>query len=227
MSIIRAPRPQTRYYVLDKRISEDKRLTWEARGLLVYLLGKPDHWKVSTHALINETVGTRKHSGRDSVRAILGELMSAGYMVRIVARAEQGKVAGYDYIVSERPGTDSPATDQPGPVNPPLVSNDVVVSNETPSASPAGDADRAAGFDAFWNAYPKMERKVAKAECLKRWKKRNLASLADQIVSHVTKMAQTKSWQDGYAPAPLTYINQSRWEDAEESQGEDFMEGAL
>lgn len=84
-----------------------------------------------------------------------------------------------------------------------------------------------AGFDAFWNAYPRMERKVAKAECLKRWKKNGLASIADQIVSHVAAMSQTKTWQDGYAPAPLTYINQRRWEDAEESQCEDFMEGAL
>ena len=26
-------------------------------------------------------------------------------------------------------------------------------------------------------------------------------------------MAKTKAWQDGYEPAPLTYLNQDRWED--------------
>lgn len=28
-------------------------------------------------------------------------------------------------------------------------------------------------------------------------------------------MKRTKQWQDGFEPAPLTFINQKRWEDAE------------
>lgn len=38
MSIIRGPRPESNWYALDKRIIEDTRLTWAARGLLVFLL---------------------------------------------------------------------------------------------------------------------------------------------------------------------------------------------
>lgn len=37
MSIIRSPRCESNFYVLDKQISEDKRLGWVARGLLVFL----------------------------------------------------------------------------------------------------------------------------------------------------------------------------------------------
>lgn len=124
MSIIRAPRPQTRYYVLDRRISEDKRLTWEARGLLVYLLGKPDNWQVSRQSLVNETKGSRKPSGRDAVLSCLIELIEAGYVARTIARDQNGRMAGYDYVVSEVPGTDSPDTAKPDTANPTQVSID-------------------------------------------------------------------------------------------------------
>ena len=51
MSIKRAPRPETRYVVLNKDMTENQRLSWEARGLLSYLLGKPDNWVVSIQNL--------------------------------------------------------------------------------------------------------------------------------------------------------------------------------
>jgi len=60
MSIIRAPRPEANFYMLNKAISDDPRLSWAARGLLIYLLGKPDHWKVSPAHLRGETVGSAK-----------------------------------------------------------------------------------------------------------------------------------------------------------------------
>lgn len=69
--ITRAPRPQNNFYLLDKAISEDKRLGWAARGLLVFLLGKPDHWQVSPAALVNETAEANRSTGRDGVYAAL------------------------------------------------------------------------------------------------------------------------------------------------------------
>jgi hypothetical protein len=133
--ITRAPRPKSNFYILDKRISEDANLSWASRGLLVYLLGKPDHWQVSVQALINETSASSHPLGRDGVRGLITELMSAGYVQRTAARGEGGKLAGYDYIVAETctapkavlpstvsPGPDKPSPVEPGPVNPPLVS---------------------------------------------------------------------------------------------------------
>lgn len=133
MAIQRAARPQSNFYILDKAISEDRRLSWAARGMLVYLLGKPDGWRVSRTALVNETEGTRAHTRRDGVLAILAELIEAGYITRQAARGEAGKLAGYDYLVSEipalpctdQPDTDQPDTAQPDTANPPLVSTDV------------------------------------------------------------------------------------------------------
>lgn len=124
MSIKRAPRPETRFYILDKDISEDMRLSWEARGLLIYLLGKPDNWVVSIKHLMKQTVPcARKRSGRDSIRAIIGELVELGYM-EVTQRRSEGNFDGVDYIVRETPSSpavleDSPETDNPAAVTPP------------------------------------------------------------------------------------------------------------
>lgn len=68
-------------------------------------------------------------------------------------------------------------------------------------------------FQEFWESWPRTDRKTAKAECLKKWKLRGLDAHADQILLHLAAMKGTKKWQDGYEPAPLTYINQKHWED--------------
>ncbi len=68
-------------------------------------------------------------------------------------------------------------------------------------------------FDEFWNAWPSSKRKVAKAECQKKWAKAGLDEVAEAIVLHVNKIKVTEQWTSGFEPAPLTYINQRRWED--------------
>jgi hypothetical protein len=131
MSIIRAPRKESNFYVLDKKISEDKRLSWAARGLLVFLLGKPDHWSVNVQALVNETAGSRKQTGRDGVYGLLKELIDVGYVARQQERNNVGVLGETHYVVSEVPLTQElpvlplpglPYTAQPLTANPTLVS---------------------------------------------------------------------------------------------------------
>lgn len=140
MSIRRGPRPETKFYTLDKSISEDARLSWGARGLLIFLLGKPDNWEVSVKHLINQTQDAiGKASGRDAVRVILKELEQAGYLVADIARNEAGGFAGMAYTVNEIPDTvepetekpsteppetENPAPGEPGPANPHLIKTD-------------------------------------------------------------------------------------------------------
>ena len=68
-------------------------------------------------------------------------------------------------------------------------------------------------FNDFWSAWPSSKRKVARAECEKKWAKHDLDMVADIIIANVTKLKKTEQWLGGYDPAPLTYINQRRWED--------------
>ena len=89
-----------------------------------------------------------------------------------------------------------------------------------------------AEFERFWLSYPNTSRRVAKRKCHDVWKKRKLNAHADEIIDHVRAMAKTKNWMEGYEPAPLTYLNQSRWEDgvppdpsqtASQQQGAGYM----
>ena len=133
MAIKRGVRAEGNFYILDKSISEDSHLSWAARGLLIFLLGKPDHWEVSVQHLINQTDGARIKSGRDSVRALLKELLDAGYIVRNAVHGFDGKFGGYEYIVSESkvsPSTANPSPDEPCTAYPPQVSIDVLESIE-------------------------------------------------------------------------------------------------
>jgi hypothetical protein len=136
MSIIRKSRPETNFYILDKKISEDRSLSWGARGLLIFLLGKPDNWRVSTQNLINETCESSRPSGRDSVKGFIQELIEVGYMVRSEkpSHQEDGTFGAYDYIVSETPhtSTDKPSTDKPSTVQP-STANPLLLSIEKTS----------------------------------------------------------------------------------------------
>lgn len=100
------------------------------------------------------------------------------------------------------------------------TSQEPLANNQKKKTPSSADAD-SPGFLRFWQAWPKSERKVAKAECAKKWRKENLEGDTDAITAHVVAMKATKQWRDGYDPAPLTYLNQRRWLDAADGPGGD------
>ena len=67
-------------------------------------------------------------------------------------------------------------------------------------------------FDEFWNLYPPV-RKTNKKGCMEKWKAKDLDLIADKIIGYVKTMKETKQWKEGFVPAPMTLINQERWED--------------
>ena len=89
----------------------------------------------------------------------------------------------------------------------------VVSSNSDANAGPRGPRSHTPGFARFWETWPSSPRKVAKARCVETWVKRGLEDLAETIATHVAALKSTKQWRDGYEPAPMTYLNQRRWED--------------
>lgn len=87
---------------------------------------------------------------------------------------------------------------------------------QTCKSKPAsGKPEVSEGFAKFWQAWPASDRKAAKMECFKRWKAKGFEKSAAEIVVHVESVRSTKKWTDGYAPAPLTYLNQQHWLDGE------------
>lgn len=116
--IIRGRRPESNFYILDKRISQDKRLSWAARGLLIYLLGKPDNWRVSVTDLVNQTADSARSSGRDAVYGLLKELQDAGYVRYEQTRKDDGTMGASTYHVSEDASTTEESVEVPLPEKP-------------------------------------------------------------------------------------------------------------
>src|SRR3990167_9730382 len=63
----------------------DDRLSWEARGIMGYLLSKPDDWQVRFTDLVR-----RGPAGEHKVRRILKELEDVGYLKRTRYQTEAG-----------------------------------------------------------------------------------------------------------------------------------------
>ena len=73
-------------------------------------------------------------------------------------------------------------------------------------------------FDEFWGVWPASKRKVARTACKAKWDRLVLDPLADKIIAVVTRLRASEQWLTGYEPAPLTFINQKRWEDDAETE---------
>ena len=91
------------YVQLDKRIFENNALSWKAKGLLGYLLSKPDNWTVLVADIIKQST-----DGRDAVYSGIKELRQAGYVHKEYIRDDKGRMLGCEYIVYELPFTDLP-----------------------------------------------------------------------------------------------------------------------
>lgn len=72
---------------------KDKELTWQAKGLLSYLLHLPDDWQIYVSELHKNS-----KNGRDATANYLNELIEAGYVVR-ESRRENGRFKGYEYRI--------------------------------------------------------------------------------------------------------------------------------
>lgn len=104
-TIFRMPKNQDHPYVrVDKQFIEVPGLSFRAKGVLLYILSKPDHWKVSVKDIV-----AHSKDGRDAVYTSLNELTEHGYIQRICHR-EKGKITGYEYIVTEQAGRCKQAT---------------------------------------------------------------------------------------------------------------------
>jgi hypothetical protein len=98
-TIIRVEKNKENPYVLiNKKILEDTNLSYQAKGMLAYLLSKPDDWKIYLNHLQNQS-----KNGRDSCSSIIKELISEGYMTRKKSLNEKKQFEGYTYIVFEKP----------------------------------------------------------------------------------------------------------------------------
>lgn len=84
--IVRSPRPETNWTVIQNTVLRNATLSFKARGLLAYLLSLPDNWMVSA-----ERIALDGPDGRDSIRSALRELVDAGYVRRERRQDNRGR----------------------------------------------------------------------------------------------------------------------------------------
>lgn len=106
-TIRRAPR-RRQYVIIEQRAVEDCRLSWAARGLLAYLLSRPDDWQVRVTDLKR-----RGDLKRDGIYKLLRELRDFGYLAYETHRDPNGQIRGGTYTVHEVPVEAAPDTDLP------------------------------------------------------------------------------------------------------------------
>jgi hypothetical protein len=124
MSTIRVSKTRD-YSVVSNHAANDKELSWKAKGILYYLLTKPDSWTVNRDNLVHMST-----DGETSVRSALCELESLGYLRRNKKRMHDGTFT-WESVIYEVPTCQVPVDDYPSGGFPPLdktplVSTDAV-----------------------------------------------------------------------------------------------------
>lgn len=112
MSITRASR-RTSFTVIDNTIINDDRIKSDTLGLFIYLLSKPDNWKVRSRELAK-----RFKCGKDRIYRMLTELQEMGF-----AKYSRKATGETDWLISEvshEQGTTAPNMDgqKPHPEKP-------------------------------------------------------------------------------------------------------------
>lgn len=98
MAFIRTVKRENPFVQLDKYFIEDPNLSWEAKGILSYMLSRPDNWKINQKDLQNRSTG-----GKTKVETALVELMANGYCNWYPIRKNDGTVEEWVYDIYERP----------------------------------------------------------------------------------------------------------------------------
>ena len=98
MATFRVIKESGNFVTVHKGFVQDEKLSWKAKGLLLYLLSRPDDWQFYESDLMK-----RSTDGKDSLSSGLKELEKMGYLSRERIRNEKGHLQGYEYTVREIP----------------------------------------------------------------------------------------------------------------------------
>jgi hypothetical protein len=108
---------KTNFTVIPNCLTEDETLSWKAKGILVYLLGRPNDWEINIPHL--SKVST---DGESSTRNGFSELEKAGYAIRIRHTNDAGQIVSWSVYVRqdrndpwpfENPDVENPHVENP------------------------------------------------------------------------------------------------------------------
>lgn len=99
MSIMRFKKGKKNpYFQMHNSTVNDPLLSWQSKGLLAYLISKPDNWYVNYNDLVSAGP-----SGIKYVRSIINELIKTGYIIRSQLRSNNGHFGFDNFTIYEKP----------------------------------------------------------------------------------------------------------------------------
>lgn len=87
----------TEYCLINKQFLEDTRLSWQAKGVMCYLLSLPEEYRLNLSQLEEYA-----SNGRDSLRSAVRELKQFGYVEQYQTK-ERGRFSKCVFNVIEKP----------------------------------------------------------------------------------------------------------------------------
>ena len=97
MAIIRVPKVNN-YTVMSNHHLLNPALSLKAKGLMSYMLSRPDDWDFTIDGLAR-----LNKEGTDAIGRILRELEAQGYIMRNRVRNKSGQFVDLEYSILERP----------------------------------------------------------------------------------------------------------------------------
>lgn len=88
-------RSQDPFARIPKSLLDDEELSWKAKGILCYLLGKPNNWKAQVRDITNHGP-----DGPNAVRSGLMELRKLGY-ARLESHRNGGQILGFALAIAD------------------------------------------------------------------------------------------------------------------------------
>lgn len=200
--IVRISKRERPFVQIDKRPLENVRLSWKAKGLLSYLMSRPDDWKIRMTQLVKVS-----SDGQSAVQAALIELRAAGHAELRQMRSEDNAHAeGSEWVIYEEALTSRFSGSQ----------EILTLRKSAPNKKESNKKEISlARSEQVYGIYP---RKVGRPFALR--------AIASAIKKHGFErvLAATKQFavarpdrSDPYTPHPATFYNQERYLDDPQS----------
>lgn len=229
MTTIRVAKRQ-RFTTIDRRAVNDDRLSFRARGILVWLLDKPDDWRCNS-----DTIARAGGEGREAVRTALRELEEHGYLIRNKRRDERGQWVSEATVLENPTDRDGaitvsddgfPGDGFPGVGFPGAKTEDCVPKTDTEQTNASGKLALAPSvpsgrqhhrysddFERWWLRYPKKRDKLAAS---KAFAVAARTVPVDHLVASAEAWAnhwQAEATEDRYIIDPERWLKRGRYEE--------------
>lgn len=181
----------------------DSSISLGAKGLLAQLLSHSPGWTIS-----QESLGAANRIGKDAIRTLIGELLSAGYLNRSTERTrlDKGYLGGYTYTTQDPSTADYPTLDKPT-LDEPLHKKNNIKEQQVKEIYPQIKFEEE--FEKFWKLYPK---KVEKIDAQKAFLKQIVFYGVDEIMAGVIRLAHDPNLPPKqFIPYPASWLNAGAW----------------